>query len=236
MSAADPGLRGYRGGSTTRRWWAWTTAVAGSLAAAIGVASVWFVVSPPASAPLALPAAATAPAGLLDGTWTVAPGSVAGFRVRLSALGIGNDLVGRTPAVSGTISVVRDWVIAARLSVTMTGIRVDGKPQPQLARSLRTTQYPTSVFSLTEVAAMGPGFVNGRPVTRQVHGFLTIDGTSCGVTATITARRSGQALEVVGTIPVEFEYWGIQAPPGAGILGSLADSGTAEFRLVLHRP
>jgi polyisoprenoid-binding protein YceI len=235
MSAAGLGLRGYRGGSTARRWWTWTITVAGSLTAALGVASVWFVISPAAPAPLTLPVATAAPAGPLDGTWTVAPGSVAGFRVRVSAFGIGNDVVGRTPAVSGTISVARDWVIAARLRVALTGLRVAGKAQPQLAQSLRTGRYPTAVFSLTEVAAMGPEFAAGRAVARQVHGFLTIDGTSCGVTATITARRSGPALEVAGTIPVDFAYWGIQAPPGAGILGSLADSGTAEFRLVLYR-
>jgi polyisoprenoid-binding protein YceI len=235
LVAAGLGLRGYRGGSTTRRWWAWTIAVAGSLIATTGAASVWFVVSPAAPAPLMLPAAAAAPAGPFNGTWTVAPGSVAGFRVRLSAFGISNDLVGRTPAVSGTISVARDWAVGARLRVTLTGMRVDGTSQPQLADSLRTARYPTAVFTLTEVAAMGPAFADGRSVTRQVHGFLTINGTSCGVTATITARRSGTALEVVGTIPVEFQYWGIRAPAGAGILGSLADSGTAEFRLVLHR-
>jgi hypothetical protein len=165
----------------------------------------------------------------------VAPGSVAGFRVRASAFGIGNDIVGRTPAVSGSISVIRDWVVSAGLQVSLTGIRVNGKTQPQLARSLRTARYPTAVFRLTEVAAMGPGFAAGRTVTRQVHGWLTINGTSCGVVATITARRSGQALEVAGAIPVDFTYWGIQAPPGAGILGSLAGNGTAEFSLVLHR-
>lgn len=235
MYTAGLGLRGYRGGSTTRRWWAWTITVAGSLTAAIGVASVWFVISPAAAAPLTLPAAATAPAGQLGGTWTVAPGSVAGFRVRISAMGIGNDVVGRTPAVSGSVSMTRDWVVGARLRIALAGIRVDGKPQPQLAESLRTARYPTALFSLTEVAAMGPEFAAGRTVTRQVHGFLTLDGTSCGVTVTITARRSGQALEVAGSMPVEFAYWGIQPPPGAGILGSLADSGTAEFRLVLHR-
>jgi polyisoprenoid-binding protein YceI len=235
MYAASLGIRGSWGGSTARRWWVGTIAVVGLLIAAIGVASVWFVISPAAAAPLALPAAAAAPAGPLDGTWAVAGGSVAGFRVRASAFGIGNDVVGRTPAVSGTITVARDWVVGARLRVALAGIRVDGKTEPQLLQSLRTDRYPVATFSLTEVAAMGPGFAAGRTVTRQVHGFLFINGTACGVTVTITARRSGSALEVAGAMPVEFSYWGIQAPPGAGILGSLADSGTAEFSLVLHR-
>jgi hypothetical protein len=40
---------------------------------------------------------------------------------------------------------------------------------------------------------------------------------------------------VAGSIPVDLAYWGIRDPAGAGVLGSLADHGEAEFRLTLTR-
>jgi hypothetical protein len=60
-------------------------------------------------------------------------------------------------------------------------------------------------------------------------------GVSHPVTVTISGRRDGSALQAAGSIPVAFSDWGIKAPGGAGFLGSLANHGAAEFRLVLHR-
>ena len=68
------------------------------------VLATWaFIKLQPTQAPLALPGtAAQAPVGQLDGTWSVSSG-VAGFRVAETALGLSNDTVGRTTAVSGTL-------------------------------------------------------------------------------------------------------------------------------------
>jgi hypothetical protein len=230
-SSLPGGLRPRR-----RRWWPWLLAGLTVLVVSLLAAAVFFVVSPPAPAPLGLPrSAAAAPDGPLGGTWSVAPGSVAGFRVRASAIGIGHDVVGRTGAVTGAIVIAGDWVTAARLRIGLTAIKVDGQSQAQLADSLRTRQHPAAAFHLTEVAVLGRAFAAGAVVTRRVAGFLSLNGTACAVTVTISARRDGPALQVAGTIPVDLAYWGIQAPAGAGLLGSLADQGEAEFRLVLRR-
>jgi polyisoprenoid-binding protein YceI len=240
MAGADLQTRSYRapaGLRPRRRWWPWLAAAVSLPVLGLLAAAVFFVVSPAAPAPLTLSrATAAAPAGPVTGNWTVGAGSAAGFRVRASALGIGHDVVGRTSAVTGTIAVAGDWVTGAQLRIGLTGIKVDGQAQPQLTRSLRIQQHPTATFHLTEVATLGRAFSSGAVVTRRVAGFLDLNGTACPVTVTISARRDGTALQVAGTIPVELAYWGIQAPPGAGLLGSLADSGEAEFRLILHRP
>jgi polyisoprenoid-binding protein YceI len=230
-SSLPGGLRPRR-----RRWWPWLLAGAVLPVLALLAAAVFFVVTPPVPAPLTLSrSAAAAPAGPLAGTWEVARGSLAGFRVRASAIGVGHDVVGRTSAVTGAISISGDWVTAARLRIGLTAIKVDGQAQPQLADSLRTGQHPAATFHLTEVAVLGRAFSTGAVVTRRVAGFLALNGTECGVTVTISARRDGSALQVAGTIPVDLAYWGIRVPAGAGLLGSLADQGEAEFRLVLHR-
>jgi polyisoprenoid-binding protein YceI len=193
-------------------------------------------VSPPAAAPLALPRSPAArPVGPASGTWSVAPGSLAGFRVRASAVGIGHDVVGRTGAVTGTVVVSGDWVTSAQLRIGLTAVRVDGRPQPQLALSLRTRQHPVATFHLTEVATLSRAFSSGAVITRRAAGFLSLNGTACPVTVTLSARRDGPDLQVAGSIPVDLAYWGIRDPAGAGLLGSLADHGEAEFRLTLAR-
>lgn len=252
MALADIRERGYHhgagltrlprrtrrpGGTRHAHWWRWAAAVMLAGVLALCTASVWFIVDQPSPAPLTLPRArAAAPAGPLNGTWGITAGSVAGFRVRASALGIGTDVVGRTSVVSGAISVARNWVVGAKLTIGLAGLELAGKQNaPQLALSLRTQQYPTATFSLTRVTTLGRAFTSGGVITRRAYGFLSMNGTSCGVTVTLTARRDGSALQVAGSIPVDLGYWGIKDPAGAGILGSMADSGVAEFRLVLHR-
>jgi hypothetical protein len=239
MTLADLRTRcqSLHGGLRPRRGrWPWVLAAAGLPVLALLAAAVYFVVSPPAAAPLALPRSAAArPAGPVSGTWSVAPGSLAGFRVRASAVGIGHDVVGRTAAVTGTVVVSGDWVTSARLRIGLTAIRVDGRAQPQLAQSLRTRQHPVATFHLTEVAALSRAFSSGAVITRRAAGFLSLNGTACPVTVTLSARRDGPDLQVAGSIPVDLAYWGIRDPAGAGLLGSLAAHGEAEFRLTLTR-
>ena len=55
------------------------------------------------------------------------------------------------------------------------------------------------------------------------------------VTATVTARRDGAALEAAGSIPITFSAWDIKGPAGYGPIASLANHGTAEFLISAHR-
>jgi hypothetical protein len=73
----------------------------------------------------------------------------------------------------------------------------------------------------------------GRAVSRSVA-----PGSLAGFrvrASALSARRDGPDLQVAGSIPVDLAYWGIRDPAGAGVLGSLADHGEAEFRLTLTR-
>jgi len=98
------------GAGRRRRWWRWTLAGVVLLAVIVVGGAAIFVKSQPSAAPLALPSGtASPPAGLVDGTWDVATGSVAGFRIRESALGFGSDVTGRTTAVTDQrLPLVRD--------------------------------------------------------------------------------------------------------------------------------
>jgi len=135
--------------------------------AAVGI----FVKLQPTLPVLALPTArAAAPSGPLGGTWDASSGSVAGFRVRESALGFSNDVVGRTSAVSGAIVVAGDQVTRGRFRVDLTTITVNGKTQPQFATSLATRDDPVATFTLSDPVALSSAFFSGAVITVRVTG------------------------------------------------------------------
>jgi polyisoprenoid-binding protein YceI len=103
------------------------------------VLAIWaFIKFQPTQAPLALPGTAVqAPAGPLDGTWSVSSG-VAGFRVAETALGMSNDTVGRTRAVNGTLTISGGRVTSATFRVDLAAVKVSGKTPRQFVASLLT--------------------------------------------------------------------------------------------------
>lgn len=220
-----------------RRWLRWIAVAAVAIVVLVVLAAWAFVKFGPTTAPLALPAGpASAPAGPVDGSWTVASGSIAGFRVQETALGMSNDAVGRTSAVAGSVVISGDRVTSATVRVDLAAITVSGKRQPQFTTSLRTGQYPDATFTLAAPVTLSPAFAAGTTTSLTAVGELVMNGTTRPVTVSISARRDGTTLQVAGSIPVTFSAWHITGPGGFGFLGSLADHGTAEFLLTLRQP
>src|ERR1035438_6606648 len=88
--------------SRKHHWGRWILASVAVLVVLVIVAVGAFIKLQPTPSPLVLPtAAASAPAGPLDGTWDVTASSVAGFRVPETFLEWSNDTAGRTNAVTG---------------------------------------------------------------------------------------------------------------------------------------
>jgi hypothetical protein len=235
----DPSTRDYArtGGSAPRRhWWRWILAGAVAIAVIIVGAAAAFIKLGPSAAPLALPQGViSAPSGQLGGIWHVAAGSLAGFRLEETALGLSNYVGGQTRAVNGAIVISGNTVTSASFRINLTTVNVSGKPQPQFAASLSTRDHPLATFTLTRPVTLSPAFAAGRTMTVTAPGDLAMNGTSRLVTVVITARRDGTILQTAGSIPVQFARWGIKQPAGFGFLGSLADQGDAEFLLILRR-
>lgn len=223
------------GPARRRHWWRW---ILGGLLALVvlAVAATGVAVRlTPGPAPLALPKDAAAPSGPLDGTWRVAPGSVAGFRVRETIIGFSNDVTGRTGSVTGTVVVDAAGVSGATFRVSLGAISVDGKTgQPQLVTSLGVTAHPIATVTLTRPVPLPAAFSAGATVTRTAAATLTLHGITRPVTVTLSARRDGSAIEAAGSLPVAFADYGIKGPGGFGVFGSLASNGTAEFLLMLR--
>ena len=224
------------GRGRTRHWLRWLLAGVALLVVLVVGGTAIFVKSQPSAARLTLPSAAARPSvGPADGTWDVAAGSVAGFRIRESALGFGDELTGRTSAVSGTAVIVGGQVASAAFRIDLTAITFGGKPKPQFAASLDTAAHPDATITLAGPARLPAGFGGGQTVTVTLPGQLTLRGVTRPVTITVSARRDGTAIETAGSLSVASERWGMTLPAGFGFLGGLSSQATAEFFLILHR-
>ena len=203
-----------------RHWWRWALGGVLALVVIVVVAVVAIVRLQPSQPPLALPAAAAAaPAGQLDGTWHVTTGSVAGFRVRESILGVGNDVTGRTSDVTGTAVLTGRQVARATFRVSLDAITVNGKArQPQLVQSLtrRPTRSPRSPWpARSRCPPCSPREPRSPGRRRPAHAERITRPTA----VTLSARRDGPAIEAAGSLPVAFADFGIKGPRGYGVFG-----------------
>ena len=221
----------------------------GLLLGAAGIGIVYFVVfagSSPQKLALSSPTPTTSGSASSSastagaGTWTVTSGSQAGYRVReqLASLPAPSDAVGRTSAVTGTLTLAQAAsgysVTVANFSVDVSKLTSDQSRRDQRIHSqgLQSDRYPTATFKLTSPIALTTAAAGGQTVRVSATGDLTIHGVTRSVTIPIDARLNGARIELVGSITFPFSDFGM-TPPSIGGFVSVQPSATMEFQLVL---
>jgi len=187
-------------------------------------------------------ASASPAAGSGTGTWKVASGSVAGYRVR-EQLGFApapSDAVGRTSAVSGSITITQSVaaysVAAASFSVDVSTLTSDRSMRDQRIHSmgLESDRYPTATFTLTSPIALPSTGANGQAFRVQAVGDLTIHGTTRSVSIPLDARVNGTKIEVAGATTFPFSEFGM-TPPSIGGFVTVQNNATMEFDIVFQQ-
>jgi polyisoprenoid-binding protein YceI len=178
---------------------------------------------------------AAAAGGSLDGTWAVADGSQAGYRVEEVLLGQNVEAVGRTSAVTGELTVSGTQVDNGSFTVDLTQVASDEDRRDDAfqGRIMETATYPTATFELTEPIALKELPADGETVTANAVGELTLHGTTRAVTVAPTVQRSGDTIQASGSIPVTFADYGIANPSFGPV--TTEDHGEIEFLLVFTR-
>ncbi|MCL1869013.1 MAG: YceI family protein [Promicromonosporaceae bacterium] len=170
------------------------------------------------------------PAGL-DGTWHARSGSFAGYRVDEVLNGNHATVTGRTSQVTADVTLGAGTVTAAKVTVDMASIRTDEPPRDVYFRStvIRTDQFPTSTFTLT-----GPVEIPRSGTAVDLSGSMTIHGVTRQVTlhAQVAQAADGEA-QVVGSVPLTFADYGVQAP-SLGFV-TVEKHGSVEFDLLLGK-
>lgn len=186
--------------------------------------------------------AAAAAGSDLAGTWRVASGSTAGYRVRekLAALPAKSDAVGRSPAVTGTVKVEGSGTALtasdARFEVDLTKLASDESRRDNRIRTdgLQTNQFPKATFVSTKAIALPAETVSGQAVKATAEGDLTIHGVTKRVSIPLDVRVAGGKGELVGSLGFPMSDFNI-TPPSIGGFVTVDPDATLEFKLILEK-
>jgi polyisoprenoid-binding protein YceI len=181
----------------------------------------------------------------LDGTWTVdtSIGSFdvdsedyssawVGYRVQEELAGIGaKTAFGRTPDVSGTLTITGTEATATEVEADLTTLQSDdGRRDGQLSQqAIETSQFPNATFELTEPIDFGD-VADGTTIDVDAVGNLTLHGVTKEVTVPLQAKIEGDTIIVTGSIAITFADYDIEKPRSAAVL-SVEDTGVMELQL-----
>ena len=138
------------------------------------------------------PSAGSGAAADVGGTWTVAAGSRAGYRVDEVLFGQSVTAVGRTERVTGTATLAGSTVQAARFEVDMASVTSDRSVRDDAFRGriMDVASHPRATFELRRPIVLGTVPAVGQQRTVAAAGTLTLRGTSRDVTVPLHLRRS----------------------------------------------
>jgi polyisoprenoid-binding protein YceI len=188
---------------------------------------------------------AAASTGNLSGTWTIDRSigsftdftdSFVGYRVQEQLASIGaNTAVGRTPDVTGSVTLGGSTVTAVDISANLTTLQSDNQQRDgQLVnQGIQTGQFPTATFKLTSPIDLGSVPAEGVTINATATGDLTLHGVTKSVQVAVQARLSGGIVTVTGSMTIVFADFGIQGPSSFHVL-SVDDHGIMEFQLQLR--
>lgn len=178
----------------------------------------------------------------VNGTWQVDKsvgdfsdfsGTWAGYRVQEQLSGLGsNTAVGRTPDVTGTMTVEGNKVTGVDVNADLTSLQSDSGARDAAlhSRGLQTDQFPKATFKLTDPVAIPAAVTDGKKASTTAQGELTVHGVTKPVTVKIETTLQGGKAAVVGNAPITLTDFGIEPPTGFRVL-SIKDDGTFEFQI-----
>jgi polyisoprenoid-binding protein YceI len=200
------------------------------------------------SAPVSTDAAGTEPStttvdGDVAGTWNIAAGSEAGYRVRerLASLDAESDAVGRTSDVTGSVTVVETadgaQLTAGEIAIDTTTITSDEDRRDNRLRSegLQTDQFQSATFTLTQPVDVPAAALAGTVTDVTLVGDLTLHGVTRSVEIPAQAQVANGQVQVAGSLTFPLADFEITAPNVGGFIISIADEGALEFLMVFAK-
>jgi polyisoprenoid-binding protein YceI len=223
-------------------------AVAILAAVAAGGYGLWYILIGPAGpaavgAPVFPSGASVSTPSSLDGSWQVntSLGSIsdfssswAGYRVQEQLVGVGgHTAVGRTPKVSGSMTLTGSTVTDVQVTADLTALASDDSSRDgQLRRqAIETDSFPTAVFKTTQPIDLGSLPAEGKPVAATATGAFTLHGVTRTVQISLQAERQGGIIAVSGSLPVVFGDYGFKGPNSFSVV-SVDDHGTMELHVL----
>ncbi|MDO4898606.1 MAG: YceI family protein [Rothia sp. (in: high G+C Gram-positive bacteria)] len=189
--------------------------------------------SAPASSQATDATSADASKPVLAGSWQVADGSEAGYRVNEVLNGQDVTVTGRTSDVTGnfTVSEHGTTLETATFTVDLSTVATDSDRRDKYFKNttIDTNTYPTAELTITEPVNLGEAAKSGETKTVEVTGQLTIKGQTQTVTFPLDVAGNGEQVQIAASLPISFADYGIEAP-SLGFV-SVEDKGSIEVQL-----
>jgi polyisoprenoid-binding protein YceI len=167
----------------------------------------------------------------LPGTWVVAEGSQAGYRVKEILFGQSSEAVGRTEEITGSFTIDGDSLTDGSFEVDMASVTSDQSRRDGQFRGriMEVDTYPTATFELTRPLNLSGIEAEQTQGESTATGNLTVHGVTKEVTFDIKGVRSGPQIQITGSIPIVFADYNIENPSGGP--AQTEDEGLLEFAL-----
>jgi polyisoprenoid-binding protein YceI len=179
-------------------------------------------------------AAAGTSAGI-EGTWKPTSKSVLGYRVKEVIAGQKVEGIGRTSAITGSLTIAGTQVTDVDLTVDMATFKSDkSRRDGQFnSRIMAVSEFPKGTLKLKSPIDLGKVPADKEEIKAKATATLTLRGTAKEVTFDVIARRNGANVEVNGSIPILFSDYGIPNPSIGPI--TTEDNGLLEFVVVFAK-
>jgi polyisoprenoid-binding protein YceI len=176
-------------------------------------------------------------ASALDGTWTVKPGNTqnfVGYRVteKLVANISESEATGRTDNVTASMTIEGTTVKDVTVSADLRDLQSDNSFRDGRIRSdgLESDDFPEAKFVLSGPITLSAVPAAGETINTEAKGRFTLHGVTKDVTIQLEGRWDGQQVQVVGSMPIAFDDYGVSAP-SAPAVASVDDNGEMELQL-----
>ncbi|MCU0311330.1 MAG: YceI family protein [Acidimicrobiales bacterium] len=228
----------------------WTLVAVVGVVVLGGIAFWWFVLRGDAPERASLPVRTTdttvAPAAGSttgpDGDYSLSPGQdvFVGYRVEELFGGetVKKTAVGRTSALTGTLTVAGGQVTVVDIEADMTQLASDSSTRDNALRTrgLQTEQFPTATFVLTSPIELPADLAAGEQVELTATGDLTLHGVTRSVDVPLQALWDGASTISIATpagIPILMADYAIEPPSNS--LVTVDENGEIELQLVFVR-
>jgi polyisoprenoid-binding protein YceI len=181
------------------------------------------------------PIATSGPA-ISTGPWHVArePDAFVGYRIKelFGDAVLKRDAVGRTPTVSGRMTVASGRVTAVVVSADLRDLDSGRAARDTYIQdnALDSNKYPTGRFTLTKPIALPAGVERGQKVHARATGRLRLHGVTRPITLDLDACSTGPTIEVVGSAPITLADYRIDPPDT--VIAKVDDHGSIAVDLV----
>jgi polyisoprenoid-binding protein YceI len=170
-----------------------------------------------------------------NGTWHIVrkPDAYVGYRIKelFGDAVVKRDAVGRTPTVSGRMTVASGHVTAAVISADLRDLDSGREARDSYiqANALESDKYPTGRFTLTQPITLPGPAERGRAVHTSATGRLRLHGVTRPITIDLDARWNGPTIQVVGSAPITLADYRIHPPDT--VIAKVDDHGSLEVDL-----